>query len=279
MTRWKLNAFADEASSMIDQQIAAMKRNGLHGLEIRSVDGENISSITMEKAREVRKKMDDADLHVWSVGSPIGKIEINDPFEPHLELLRHTIDLAQVLGTQRIRMFSFYLPQGGKPQDYSSAVMDRMGRMLEVAKEGGAILCHENEKGIYGDVAVRCKELHETFPDLHGIFDPANYIQCGQDVREAWKLLKGYMDYLHIKDALADGSVVPAGKGIGSIAEIIMEYAMLGGEHLTIEPHLKVFDGLQALEREGEKTQLGAYVYETNDLAFDAACAALRTLL
>ena len=277
MTRWKLNAFADEASSMIDQQIAAMKRNGLHGLEIRSVDGENISSITMEKAGEVRKKMDDADLQVWSVGSPIGKIEINEPFEPHLELLRHTIDLAQVLGTQRIRMFSFYLPRNGKPQDYSGAVMDRMGRMLEVAKKSGAILCHEN--GIYGDIAVRCKELHDAFPDLHGIFDPANYIQCGQNVWDAWKLLKRHMDYLHIKDALADGSVVPAGKGIGSIAEIIREYAKLGGEHLTIEPHLKVFDGLQALEREGEKTQLGSYVYETNDLAFDAACAALRTLL
>ena len=279
MNDWKLNAFADEASSMIDQQIKALKRNGLQGLEIRSVDGESISSISFEKAREVRQKMDDAGLSVWSLGSPIGKIGIEDPFEPHLELLKHTIDLAHELGSQRIRMFSFYIPQGARPEDYRTAVMDRMGKMLETAKNTGVMLCHENEKGIYGDIAVRCKDLHETFSELRGIFDPANFIQSGQETWSAWELLKDHVDYLHIKDALADGSVVPAGKGIGRVAEIVKEYEGRGGRSLTIEPHLKVFDGLKALEREGETSQLGRYVYETNDQAFDAACEALKALL
>ena len=279
MNRWKFNAFADEAGSLIDQQIAAMKRNGIQGLEIRSVDGENISSISIQKAKEVRQKMDDAGLSVWALGSPIGKIDIDDPFEPHMELLRHTIEVGHVLGTKQIRMFSFYLPQEKKAEDYRGAVMDRMGCMLEAAKEGDALLFHENEKGIYGDVAARCKDLFDTFPDLHGIFDPANLIQCGQDPWEAWELLKSHIDYLHIKDALKDGTVVPAGRGVGHVKEIMKSYAQQGGVYLTVEPHLKVFDGLQALEREGEKTQLGAYIYDTNDLAFDAACAALRTLL
>ena len=39
-------AFADEASPMIDSQIKALRRNGLQGLEIRTVDGENISAIS-----------------------------------------------------------------------------------------------------------------------------------------------------------------------------------------------------------------------------------------
>lgn len=279
MNDWKLNAFADEASSMIDQQIKAMKRNGLQGLEIRSVDGESISSISLAKAKEVRKKMDDAGLSVWSLGSPIGKIGIDDPFEPHLDLLKHTLDLAYELGSERIRMFSFYIPQGCKPEDYRSAVMYRMGKMLEAAGNTGVMLCHENEKGIYGDNAVRCKDLYKTFGDLRGIFDPANFIQSSQETWSAWELLKEHIDYLHIKDALEDGSVVPAGQGIGHVAEIIKEYSGHGGRNLTIEPHLKVFDGLKALEREGETSQLGRYVYETNDQAFDAACAALKALL
>ena len=45
MDRAKIFAFADEASPMIDEQIKAMKRNGLLDLQIRSVDGENVSSI------------------------------------------------------------------------------------------------------------------------------------------------------------------------------------------------------------------------------------------
>ena len=97
MDQWKVYAFADEASAMIDGQIEAMKRNALDGLEIRAVDGENISNITLKKAKEVRKKLDDAGLKVWSLGSPLGKIGIEDPFAPHLEMLKHTLELAHVL--------------------------------------------------------------------------------------------------------------------------------------------------------------------------------------
>ena len=82
MADLRIFAFADEASPQIDRQIAAMKRNGLQGLEIRNVDGESVSAISLEKAREVRKKLDDAGLITWSVGSPIGKIDIEkDDFD------------------------------------------------------------------------------------------------------------------------------------------------------------------------------------------------------
>ena len=105
----RIYAFADEAGSLIDNQIKAMKRNGLQGLEIRNVDGENVSSISEEKAREVRKKLDDAGLVTWSVGSPIGKISIEEEsFPAHLDKLRRTLDLARTLGCGNLRMFSFY---------------------------------------------------------------------------------------------------------------------------------------------------------------------------
>ena len=279
MKPWLIHAFADEADSMIDGQIAAMKRNHIRGLEIRTVDGKSVADISIEKAKEVRKKLDDAGLVTWSIGSPIGKISIEDPFEPHIEKLKHVIEVANELAAERIRMFSFYIPQGEDAARYPSAVFDRMGMMLQTAHGSGVALCHENEKGIYGDIAVRCKELHDAFPELRGIFDPANFIQCGQETMGAWKLLKQHIDYLHIKDAQPDGAVVPAGKGVGHLREIIAEYFAMGGRAMTVEPHLKVFDGLKALEREGEKTQLGLYVYETNDQAFDAACDALQVLL
>ena len=41
---YKLYAFADEASKIVDLQIQAMKRNGLQGLEARNVDGTNVRS-------------------------------------------------------------------------------------------------------------------------------------------------------------------------------------------------------------------------------------------
>lgn len=50
---------------------------------------------------------------------------------------------------------------------------------------------------------------------------------------------------MHIKDALPDGSVVPAGKGAGELPYLLSQYK---GEVLTVEPLLSVFEGFDKLE-------------------------------
>ncbi len=272
-------AFADEASPNLDGQIAAMRRNGLNGLEIRGVDGENVSDISPKKAREARERLDEAGLTVWAVGSPIGKIGMEEPLAPHLDKLRRTVELAHILGAQNIRMFSFYIPKGARAQDFCQAAIDRVGAMLAACEDSGVALCHENEKGIYGDTADRCLALLTAFPQLQGVFDPANFVQCGQDTWQAWTMLAPRIKYLHIKDALHDGTVVPAGRGEGNVARIVAAFRARGGAHVTVEPHLQVFSGLEALEQAGARSGVGAYAYASADEAFDAACAALRALI
>lgn len=279
MEKIKIYAFADEADPQIDGQIAAMQRNGLSGLEVRGVDGTNVFAISVEKAKEVKKKLDDAGLSVWSIGSPLGKIHIeNDDFTEHMERFRHTVELAHIFGARTMRMFSFFMPENCDPARYHNQVIDRLGVFLEHAD--GIILCHENEKGIYGDVASRCLQIHQALPELKAVFDPANFVQCGQDTLQAWDMLKGYVEYMHIKDALPDGSVVPAGCGSGNVKQIATDYIRRGGHAFTMEPHLAVFAGLSDLEREGEESVVGTrYVYESNEAAFDAACNAFKKLL
>ncbi len=279
----RIYAFADESGAMIDHQIEAMRRNGLQGLEIRNVDGENISAISAEKAREVRRKLEDAGLVTWSIGSPLGKIDIEkDDFQAHLDALRHTLDLAQILGAANIRMFSFFLPADKDPALFRNQVLDRLHTMVEVSAPSGIRLCHENEKGIYGDNAARCLDVLTEVPELQGVFDPANFVQCGQDTLEAWEMLKNRIFYMHIKDALfRDHSVVPAGYGDGHVKEVLKAYLAQGGLDLTVEPHLAVFDGLKGLERKGDRSIVGgaSFTYASNDEAFDAACNALKALL
>lgn len=164
--------------------------------------------------------------------------------------------------------------------DNKDKVIERLGYFCEIAKGSGITLCHENEKGIYGDIPERCLEIHKALPEMKAIFDPANYVQCGVDTLQAWELLKGYVKYLHIKDALADGSVVPAGKGIGNVKYILDDFKKLGGNSVTVEPHLTVFDGLKALEKERDASVVGeVYRYITADEAFSAAVSALREIL
>lgn len=274
--KFELAAFADEAGSELEKQIAAMKENGISYLEIRGVDGENISNLTIEKAKEVRKRLDDAEIGVWSLGSPYGKINIEDDFAPHLDKFCHGLELAEILGTKHIRLFSFFMPEGKNPADYKDEVMERLGKFIEKAKGSDILLCHENEKAIYGDIASRCVEIHKTFPELRAVFDPANFVQCHQDTKEAWELLHPYVEYMHIKDAKADGFVVPAGMGEGNVPYLLSQYQ---GKILTLEPHLSVFDGLANLEREGEKTEIDAFRYASEREAFDAAVKAVKNLI
>lgn len=281
MNEIKIYAFADEASPMIDGQITALKENGLDGLEIRNVDNVNVSEISNAKAKEVRKKLDDAGLSVWSIGSPIGKIDIEkDSFAVHTEKFRRTLEIAEILGAENIRLFSFFVPKDKNPEDYKEEVINRLGTFLDLAKGTGITLCHENEKGIYGDIPERCLELHKALPEIAAIFDPANYVQSGADTIKAWEMLDGYVKYLHIKDSLKDGSVVPAGKGDGNIPFILGEFSKKGKNRVTLEPHLAVFEGLSSLEKEGDTSVVGdVYRYSSNTEAFKAAADALKELI
>lgn len=274
-----LGAFADEANGWVDNQITAMLENGIKNLEARMVDGKSFVDCTVEEARAIKAKLDAHDLRVWSIGSPLGKIDVTAPMEPHLDYLKHTLELAEVMGSERIRMFSFFIPKDEDPAIYRDEVMDRLNRMVEVARGTGVKLCHENEKGIYGENAARCRDILDTIPELGGIFDPANFIQCGQDTLEAWDLLADRIDYFHVKDCLEGGKVVPCGKGVGHVPEIIKKFIAGGGTQLTVEPHLTVFDGLASLEREGEKTQIDEFAYPSKRAAFDVAVAALKESL
>ena len=276
---FKLSAFADESSDLFSGQVDALKRNGLDFLEIRNIAGRNITAHSCQEARELAKILADNGLSLWSLGSPIGKINIEDDFAPHLDLYRHALDLTREFGAENIRLFSFFIPKDRDPEDYASAVIDRLGTFVEFAKEYGIHPCHENEKGIYGDIASRCLKLHNAVPGLEGVFDPANFVQCGQDTLEAWQMLHSFVRYMHIKDALPNGSVVPPGQGCGHVPELIRKYHAQGGQVLSLEPHLYEFVGLKALEQEGDESVVGAMSFATSEEAFDYAANTLKTIL
>lgn len=272
-----LCAFADESSSAVCGQIDALRRNQIPYLEIRGVDGENIKDITPEKAREVRAMLDDAGLSVWSMGSPIGKHHLEKPFEPHLDDFKRILEYADILGATRVRMFSFYPAPDASEEQTHEAVFAGLQAFCDVTP-AHITLCHENEKKIWAETPERCVEIHKAFPKIRAVFDPANYVQCHVDTLHAWDLLAPYIDYLHIKDAIADGTVVPAGQGLGNVPELVRRYGAMGGRVMTLEPHLTAFTGLDKLE-DGESVKQGFSVYASKEEAFDAAVSALRTII
>ena len=280
MARFILSAFADEASPMLDEQIKALREEGVSLIELRGVDGKNVSSLTLEEAAAVKAKLDAAGIRLSALGSPYGKASLGVPFDEHLALFKHGLELCKALDCQRIRMFSFYPAQGVSPEDSREEVLRRLEIMVSLAEEAGVTLVHENEKGIYGDDTARNADLLNHFGARLGFaFDPANFIQCGVKPIEAYEALHDRITYMHIKDAfLSDGAVVCAGHGDGDVPEILRRLnAEREGEIiLTVEPHLTVFAGLSDLQDEELKHH---EAYPDSRTAFHAAVQALKGII
>lgn len=274
MLKYKISGFADEIDTMVDKQFEHLNKLGISYFEPRGIDGVNISDLTDEQCDILAEKMKRHGISVSSIGSPIGKIGINDDFEPHKQKLRRTAVIAKKLGAKYIRVFSFYIPQGEPYENYRDEVMRRMKEMCAVAEQEGVMLLHENEKGIYGDIAPRCLDILKTVnsPVLRAVFDPANFVQCGQSTYpEAYDMLAPYIEYMHIKDALPNGDVVPSGMGAGHLYEILSALAKADYDgFLSLEPHLGSFSGLDALETDDKMTKLEKSSAEKFTLAYES---------
>lgn len=278
LKKCQISGFADEIAPSLDRQIEVLKQLGISWLEFRSADGINVADYTLEQAAAAKEKLDQEGIRVSAIGSPIGKIGIEEAFEPHLKSLEHIMDVAEVMDCKYIRMFSFFIPEGKNPEEYRDAVMERMEKMVAAAKQRGFVLLHENEKEIYGDIAPRCLELLEKFggENFKCTFDFANFVQCGQDTLEAYELLAPYIFYIHVKDAKADnGEVVLPGEGDGHLPQILQKLDENGySGFLSMEPHLVDFEGFAALEKSGKKMKDG-----DGARAFEDAYQALEQLL
>lgn len=252
----QLSGFSDEISPDFDKQMQVIPKLGMKYIEIRGVDGKNITDLTPDEVAAVKEKLDAAGVQISSIGSPIGKIDITDDFAPHLETFRKLLKTAKTLNTRYIRMFSFYIPKGADPADYREEVLARLKVLIQEAKKADMILLHENEKNIYGDTDLRCLDLMENLACEHfrAVFDFANFIQCGVETVPAYQRLKPYVDYIHIKDAISEtGTVVPPGMGDGHLAEILAGFKADGYTgFLSLEPHLTNFTGLGGLEKDAD---------------------------
>lgn len=257
MKNFTITGFADEISRNFNDQVRVLKDNGISHIEVRGINGKNISEFTLEEAEFYYEKLKKEGISVSSLGSPIGKINIKDSFSEHLQRFKHVLEVAHIMKSPYIRMFSFFIDKADNPEDYKAEVLRRWKQFLGVAKDYPEItLLHENEKGIYGDTPERCLTLINELKSeqLKLAFDPANFVQCDVEVFPyAFSLLKNHIAYMHIKDAkFSDHKVTPAGFGDGKVKQILE--GLIGNDFYgfaSLEPHLSIFDGFTILENDG----------------------------
>jgi sugar phosphate isomerase/epimerase len=238
-----LSAFADEISPDPQEQIDVLTRCGVRCIELRSVHKTNVLDLTDARVADFKALLDKHGFRLSAIGSPVGKVRIDTPFEPHLKRFERAIELCKVFGAPNIRVFSYYLPEGGgRWEDWRGEVMSRMGEKVRRAEKAGVRLLHENEHNIYGDDPRRVVDLLTTVnsPALRAVYDAANYVFCGYDPWDGWQKTKEWTAHFHIKDwKTGEKHGVPAGEGHGRLPEVIADAVKRGYDGFaTLEPHL-----------------------------------------
>ncbi len=243
----KLSAFADEVTDNFLEQVKYLAGEQVGYIEPRFIDKKNIMDLTKDELSGAKKMIQDHGLKVSAIGSPIGKVKLDEPFEPHLDKFKHAVDLAMFFETPFIRMFSYYAPEGQNIDDYRDQVMERMVAKVEVLSDVNVTMVHENEANIYGHTAEQCVDIVKTIdsPKLRLVYDPANFVwgeKILDNVESCWPVMKPYVVHIHIKDwklGTEDVGSVP-GEGDGQIKELLAELAALNYDGcLTMEPHLQ----------------------------------------
>ena len=250
MSKIILSAFADEYADSFEEQLLALNGFGIDHIEIRHVDQKNISILSTDEVKTAKKMLDEYGIRASAIGSPLGKIRLDEDMNAHMETAKRVFESANVLGAKYIRMFSFYAPEGKDITTMKEQVLENLEKMLLLARSHGVTLCHENEAKIYGDIPVRCRELLDYFGgELKCVFDMGNFVLEEVEPLSAYELLKPYIAYFHIKDALAAGAIVPPGKGEAKIGEILHAHLQSADNDffVSLEPHLQTFSGLNAL--------------------------------
>ena len=241
-----LSAFGDEIAGDVDEQLKVLKELEIGFLELRSAWGTNVLELSDEEVGRLIDRCETHSIRVSCIGSPVGKSPIDRPIGDVVADLERVIEIARMLGTDKVRVFSFYPEVEGAQVERVEESISRLRVMADVAGERGAVLLLENEGGLVGDVPERCRALVEGVgsPNLRYVWDTGNYPQMGfaRSVEIGWPLLAEYTECVQVKDwRISDGMITVAGGGDGQVRELLENLRDVGYVgFLALEPHLLI---------------------------------------
>jgi sugar phosphate isomerase/epimerase len=256
---WPISAFGDEIATDLEDQVEELRRNEVGAIELRTSWGVNVVELDDDELDRAHRLLETCHIAVSAVASPLGKVPVDGDFDSELARLRAAMRAAKRLETDKIRVFSFFIPDG-RYAECRDEVLRRMSTFAAEAESEDLMLVHENESYIYGDTPERCRDLVESIGSraLKVAFDPANFVQVGvRPFDEGWPLLASHVTHFHVKDAVAIdrvelgpyparapelmlmASVRPAGEGDGQL-EPLLRALKKQSYHgfLVVEPHL-----------------------------------------
>ncbi|MEM9418595.1 MAG: sugar phosphate isomerase/epimerase [Planctomycetota bacterium] len=259
-----LTGFADEAANDIEGQVKAIQTLGWSHIELRGVNGQNITDIPEADFEHVVEHLNANNITVNALGSTVcnWSKSILEPMDKDWEEIERAIPRMKALGTRYVRIMSFAVLKDRAVDDQlADERVDRLRRVVDRFAEEGLQALHENCANYGGMGWPFTLELIEKVPGLQLIFDtanPATTIDRTKPVQtvtqsswEFYQNVREHIAHVHIKDGrfirdlpdsvFEDADYVWPGEGDGDVKRIVADlYASGYSGGLSIEPHLDV---------------------------------------
>ena len=261
------SGISDEAGQPVDVQIKAHKELGWDHLELRMIDGENVTAIDDAKFEMVCERLAEAGLKVSCFGSAIANWARPITSDPQTDIddLARAIPRMQRLGVPFIRVMSYPNDKDNPMPDneWRDEAIRRMKKLAAMAEDGGVILAHENCSGWGGLSAENSNILlgEVDSPALKVLFDTGNPVTYRQNAWDYYQKVYDNIVYVHIKDARIENDAevyTYCGEGDGYVKEIVGDLLAKGYDGgFSIEPHLA------AIIHTGETTDDSSKLYDS----------------
>lgn len=261
------SGISDEAGKSLETQIKAHRELGWTHMELRLIDGENITAIPDALFEHVCDKLAQANMTVSCFASAIANWSRPITCDPRIDVedLARAIPRMRRFGTPFIRVMSYPNdPKQPLPEpEWRAESIRRMKTLAKMAEDGGIILAHENCSGWGGLSAENSNILlgEVNSPALKVVYDTGNPVTYGQDPWEYYRAVSKDIVYVHIKDARkvnGEDVYTYCGEGDGKVRETIADLLANGYDGgFSIEPHLA------AVIHTGQKADSEAHLYES----------------
>jgi sugar phosphate isomerase/epimerase len=270
MFKFKTSVITDEIDQDFEKACDLAKEFSLDAVEVRSVYERGPFEFTQDDIGRMKHILSKNGLRVCAISSPFFKCKMDAPEEikTHLQGLKHCINLADQLGTNLIRGFTFWASSDGFNP---GAIASRFEEAVKILSESGKTLVLESDPSVNASNAQMLVQVIEAVNSEHvlGLWDPGNDIWDPKGeipFPDGYSLIKKWIAHVHLKDG-SKKSGKPEGVPIGS-GEVDWkgQFHALAADgytgYVSLETHyrhtVKISEELMALPK-GAVFSLGGY--------------------
>ena len=216
---FKLGVITDGISRDFEYALDTMVETGLEYVELQYLWEKQVGDLTDADIQRVKGLIDTRNLKVSCISHhnlsalPVDTAVVVPAYREHITTLQRCIDVAQALGTNLVRIFSFRKEMvlfGAEPVISEGAwktLMNRLEEPLQIADDAGITLVMET--AISGNVtsAFLARKLIDELdvPHLKVLWDPCSSLYCTEvPYPDGYEIIREHIAHIHLKDGVVN---------------------------------------------------------------------------